>query len=552
MNLSKKAVPFAIYYANDAYSTSKKIMGRQSAGKAFVKGIARTWPEAVLYGLGPDSNGGQELALQISRDGYHGEIRWNQLPNLETARSAGTLYFPAPLTKDLAHFRNMHKPGSFSLMGVTHTLSSSGALDLISDLILPPFKPWDAMICTSQCGQDLVRSLHANMVDWWRDQAGVSRFNSPQLPLIPLGVDAPHFINKKNGKINAKNKIGINPDEVAFLFSGRLTFHAKANPIPMYQALEKAAQISPIVCVEAGIYPNQAIRQEYLNAQQVVAPSVRFIWVDGQNEILYRQAWEAGDVFVSLSDNIQETFGLTPIEAKAAGMPVIVSDWNGYKETVREGIDGFRIPTTLPPAGAGQDLAIRHAFNIDSYDYFIGRTSLATVVEPNALADAVSRLASDPRLREAMGNAGMEHAQKEYDWPVVLKQYAELAEQLEQLRKIGAAEAGINWPQREDPFSSFGHFSTSTLKGDWLVRAQKDAAFRLNTLLTLKMTSYAFEPHILAGDMMLQLLDASQKSDAHTVNSLLATTDQANPSGARALMWLWKFDLIHIIPKTSQ
>ena len=46
---------------------------------------------------------------------------------------------------------------------------------------------------------------------------------------------------------------------------------------------------------------------------------------------------------MSLSDNIQETFGLTPLEAMASGIPVIVSDWDGYRSTVRDNKDGFRI-----------------------------------------------------------------------------------------------------------------------------------------------------------------------------------------------------------------
>lgn len=37
-------------------------------------------------------------------------------------------------------------------MGVTFTLSSNGAMDHVADLVLPPFKPWDAMICISQAG----------------------------------------------------------------------------------------------------------------------------------------------------------------------------------------------------------------------------------------------------------------------------------------------------------------------------------------------------------------------------------------------------------------
>ena len=49
---------------------------------------------------------------------------------------------------------------------------------------------------------------------------------------------------------------------------------------------------------------------------------------------------------MSLVDNPQETFGLAVAEAMAAGVPLVVSDWNGYRDLVRDGIDGFRVPTS--------------------------------------------------------------------------------------------------------------------------------------------------------------------------------------------------------------
>lgn len=60
---------------------------------------------------------------------------------------------------------------------------------------------------------------------------------------------------------------------------------------------------------------------------------------------------------------------------------MVVSDWDGYKDTVCDGIDGFRIPTVITPAGTGEALALRHALEVDSYDCYIGCASLVTVVE---------------------------------------------------------------------------------------------------------------------------------------------------------------------------
>ena len=62
--------------------------------------------------------------------------------------------------------------------------------------------------------------------------------------------------------------------------------------------------------------------------------------------------------FLSLVDNPQETFGLAPVEAMAAGVPVVVSDWDGYRYTVSDGVEGFLIPTLAPAnAGQGEELA---------------------------------------------------------------------------------------------------------------------------------------------------------------------------------------------------
>src|ERR1700676_1499624 len=53
----------------------------------------------------------------------------------------------------------------------------------------------------------------------------------------------------------------------------------------------------------------------------------------------------SADVLLSPSDSVQESFGLTPIEAMSSGLPQIVADWDGYRDTVVDGEPGFRVPT---------------------------------------------------------------------------------------------------------------------------------------------------------------------------------------------------------------
>ena len=143
----------------------------------------------------------------------------------------------------------------------------------------------------------------------------------------------------------SRQKLQADPQTLIVLFMGRLSFHAKAHPLAMYQALQKAATAvaasgKKIVLVECGWHANEFIEKAYRDAALQACPDVEVITLDGRKAEDRETAWAGADVFCSLSDNIQETFGIVPIEAMAAGLPVLVSDWDGYKDTVRHGVDG--------------------------------------------------------------------------------------------------------------------------------------------------------------------------------------------------------------------
>ena len=96
-----------------------------------------------------------------------------------------------------------------------------------------------------------------------------------------------------------------------------------------------------------------------------------------------------------------ESFGMVLTEAFAAGTPVVASDIAGYRDVVRDGVDGV----------------------------------LTARGDARALAEALRRLALEPRRRASMALAARERAER-FAWPHVA---AEVLDVYEQARAVGRA-----------------------------------------------------------------------------------------------------------------
>ena len=536
---------FAVHYVGDGYSTDAKLMGRQAVGKSLFQALSRRWAEGEAFGFGRGA--ARAMMDHLSREDFRGRLIWREQGSTAPPPGyPGVVYHPGPIPTAMAHDRNREGPGAYSLFGVTHTLSSLGAMDSIGDLAGAPFQPWDALVCTSSAAAVLVRGLMAERRAWLAEHYGAHRFNEIELPVIPLGVDVAAQARPPAEIAAARTALGLDPGEVAFLFAGRLSFHAKANPAPVYMALERAAAGRRLVCIEAGQFHNEAIAASYQDAQRILAPSVRFLHAEGGDAAAYRQAWCAADVFVSISDNIQETFGITPVEAMASGLPVLVSDWNGYRDTVRDGVDGFRVPVTAPPDGGAIDLALRHALNLDTYDRYIGQFSMATAADLGVLASRMAELADSADLRARMGASGRARALAEYDWPVILDRYQALAGELDRLR-AGADSRRIDWPLRPDPARLFGHFPTRRLAPDWTVSAPPGREQALEDLLQLRMTAYVLDPVRLPPEMIRELHRLAL-AGPRTLADLMAAAGGGGRPRLRAVLWLAKLGLVELTP----
>ena len=549
----------AIYFHPEAYTTAgPKLMGRNAAGESVLRGFFAHCEASEFWVQVQRSEHAEAFTTAARAAGRTEPVKVVSKNNLGALSQAGVVYYPGPGIGEHAFHRAAYGHGGWSLCGITHTTASAKSMDAIAALITSPVQPWDAVICTSKAVRENVRCVLQAQADFLKDRLGISKLVLPQLPVIPLGIHTQDFNCTAGQRAAARAAVGAHARTHVVLFMGRLSFHAKAHPLAMYLALAKAVRQLPadesVLLVECGWHANEFIARAYAEAAHLACPGVRLVTLDGRKAEERRTAWACADVFCSLADNIQETFGIAPIEAMAAALPVVVSDWDGYKDTVRDGVDGFRIPTLIPRAGAARDLALRHALEIDSYDMYCGHTCTLVAVDVEATAQALSRLLASPELRREMGTAGRARAREVYDWAAIIPQYQALWAQLSELREAqakGLKRLPHPWPARLDPFHAFAGYPTRKLTSQTVLKLvdadAATAARRLADYRRLAMVSFAESilPTAAEVQSVLEGVAAGPKAANQIIQGIPA------PRQAfvfRALAWLVKLGILEVCP----
>lgn len=459
----------ALRYETDGFRVPEgRIMGRHSAGHSFLKAFVQAAHGTTsVTGVGAQAKTAEAFAQDIRALDPNLNAQFIQLNDQRAIAQKGTMHLADPSLSIHANLRQSVGPAAYSLTGVTHTISSMGAMGLIADLLTAPVMPWDGLICTSDAVKRSVQALMGAQADYLRWRFGESlACEGPQLATIPLGVDCESFAGFSDDQNAARAALGLEPDDVAFLFLGRLSFHAKAHPLPMYLGLEEVAQKlkKKLVLIQCGWFANEFIEKAFRDGAARFAPSVRHMFLDGRKEDVRKLAWAACDIFISLSDNIQETFGLTLIEAMAAGKPVIATDWDGYRQTARHGETGFMVPTFMPEH-FGEDLALSHAAGSITYDQYLAQASTHVCLDLRVLRDAIEQLVLVPDLRRRMGLAGQKRAQSLFDWSVILRSYQQFWAELNERRMQAVHDMAPRPATQLNPGQLFATYPTEQLNG---------------------------------------------------------------------------------------
>ena len=356
---------------------------------------------------------------------------------------------PFALAAQLAYLRD-RGPRPFPLLGYVHSLATLEVKQGLARTMRSPWHGNDVALCASPAAAQALGSILDEIEE---DFAGLPLVR-PQLAPCPIGID-PAECNSVD-RAAARAAFGLGDSTIAFAVVGRLSPASKMDLAPLLLALAGVRSRAPIVLLIAGQEQFAGYRAllQARAAELGIAARVRFVEDDSRAAIL--TVFAAADVFLAPSDNPQESFGIALVEALAHGLPVIASDWNGYRGVLAQTGAALLIPTLAAPPDPAAAAAA----------FYRGPRAIAlhlaqtVAVDVAALRRAIAALADDPARRVAMG-AAARAAARDYAWPKVVARIRTLAAEAARA-PVRSPAAGIG-TYRLDWARHFGHYPSTLL-----------------------------------------------------------------------------------------
>ncbi len=429
--------------------------------------------------------------------------------------------------------RNRLCPIGVPVTGTTHTISYQSFLPRVLSTMLMGARPNDSIICTTDSAKTVMLNWIEHLRREFGGQSGMPVHYDGRLDTIPLGVDGEIFVPREKGA--TRLRLNLPAEDVLILYVGRFSHIDKMDLFPMLMAFKKAQErsagqrVSLVLAGSDSVY-KYASRVEQFAVDLGIASRVivRTDLPDGDMPDYY----SACDIFISPSDNIQETFGQSIIEAMSCGLPVICSDWDGYKELVEHNVNGYRVPTFWMQC---DHKICDHASLGDSMmDHFYLGQSVSVDLEEMAIA--MERLIGNKSLREEWGNNGRKRVLSLFDWPVVIRQYLDLWQELKQKATAsGIAPRESSW-YRPEFFQTFSHYPTRNL----------DSLSRVKTHGPSEFKWYSELADVINPALIEQIINTAMAGATIGELEQLATTNGTPLDSFRFhVMWLLKYQ--HLI-----
>jgi D-inositol-3-phosphate glycosyltransferase len=364
----------------------------------------------------------------------------------------------------LANARRASGGHSFPLCVITHNIPAQASFyaELIS-----LFEPYDVIVTTSEAGQMALTAMIEEAIEMGQRAFGSSKRPKINIQRMPLGIDT-DFLRPRS-RAESRRQLQLPADAQIILYLGRLSEAYKADIEPLlhvFKEILSKRQQAFLVIAGSNDADNYSYRLQQIAYQLGITKSMKIIenFPYDQKPIIYA----AADVFTSPVDNIQELFGLSIVEAMACGIPIVASDWSGYKDIVLHGKTGYLVPTIWSYDMADRITTLAPLLVGNSTEHVLAQH---TVVNMSMLLRNISTLLDNGELRLAFGERARRHAVEKFSWSAVMKQLEGLW--LDQWREIiQHKNAGLR-SYASSYNRAFSHFATTKLNEATAVRIRR-------------------------------------------------------------------------------
>jgi Glycosyltransferase len=417
-------------------------------------------------------------------------------------------------------------------------------------LLLSGSRTCDALVCTSIAAHTAVRVLLDTVAERFEQTHHVRLRYLGQLPVLPLGVDIQRF--RPRDKTDSRRQTQIPLDAFVLLWVGRISPRNKADLLPLVRVMAQLVAANPLLplllVIATTHFDDYAHTLLDLARALGIAANVR---VEAAAERRFIHVWySAADVFVSPADNLQETFGLTPIEAMAAGLPQIVSDWNGYRDTVEHGVTGFRVPTRWSCEDVELDNEAELSGEASEAEVALAQS---VVVDLEAYASYIQLLIDNVALRMDMQSASRRRAESCYSWQRVVCQHDDLWEELRVQAAREVPSRGASLAPYSQPFfhRAFNHYATvTTTERTFLsITAWGESLLRKEDQLPTFASAVLLDPAVADAivSTVTQLAQSAGRVQVSDVCNLLAHTHVGSRAAiTRHILWLAKHGFLSL------
>jgi alpha-maltose-1-phosphate synthase len=203
------------------------------------------------------------------------------------------------------------------------------------------------------------------------------------------GIDAEQY--SPDPATDVLERYGVDTSKPSVVFVGRIT-RQKGVPVLLRAAAHLDPEVQLVLCAGAPDTPELGAEVAGL-VEELRKTRAGVIWLSGmlsKREVI--QLLSHSTLFACPS--VYEPLGIVNLEAMACGTAVVASKVGGIPEVVADGETGLLVPPD----------------------------------DPEALAESINALTRDRDRAKAMGTAGRERAQSQFDWGKIAQQTAELYE----------------------------------------------------------------------------------------------------------------------------